>query len=119
MRINIYLDINAYKQRLVKLSQKIRDFKESCQLQTLSQEQTTLESELHEFESNLHKYESATDSKPTSVTSTNKENKKCNDYKGIQDFHALITKTGTQYICIRLRISNQSMLQNIIHDVIL
>lgn len=88
------LDINAYKQRLVKLSQKIRDFKESCQLQILSQEQTTLESELHEFESNLHKYESATNSKPTSVTFSNKENKKCNDYKGIEDFHALITKTG-------------------------
>ncbi|XP_070165299.1 coiled-coil domain-containing protein 112 [Polyergus mexicanus] len=88
------LDINAYKQRLVKLSQKIRDFKESCQSRTLSQEQITLESELHEFESNLNKYESATDSKPTSVTFSNKENKKCNDYKGIQDFYALITKTG-------------------------
>lgn len=106
MRINVYLDTNAYKQRLVRLSQKIRDFKESCQLQTLSQEQTTLESELREFESNLHKYESATGSKPTSATSSNKENKKCNDYKGIQDFHALIAKTGTRHICIRLRIIN-------------
>ncbi|XP_050460801.1 LOW QUALITY PROTEIN: coiled-coil domain-containing protein 112-like [Cataglyphis hispanica] len=88
------LDINVYKQRLVRLSQKIRDFKESCQLETLSQEQITLESELREVESNLHKYQSATDSKPTSVTSSNKESKKCNDYKGIQDFHALIAKTG-------------------------
>ncbi|KAL6419893.1 hypothetical protein ACFW04_011003 [Cataglyphis niger] len=78
------LDTNVYKQRLVRLSQKIRDFKESCQLETLSQEQITLESELREVESNLHKYQSATDSKSTS----------CNDYKGIQDFHALIAKTG-------------------------
>lgn len=94
MRINVHLDINVYKQRLVRLSQKIRDFKESCQLETLSQEQITLESELREVESNLHKYESATDSKPTSVTSSKKESKKCNDYKGMQDFHALIAKTG-------------------------
>ncbi|XP_029173360.1 coiled-coil domain-containing protein 112-like [Nylanderia fulva] len=88
------LDTNVYKQQLVRLSEKIRDFKESCQLQTLSQEQTALESELREFQSNLHKYESATGSKPTFATSSNKENKKCNDYKGIQDFHALIAKTG-------------------------
>ncbi|XP_072750360.1 uncharacterized protein [Anoplolepis gracilipes] len=88
------LDTSAYKQRLVKLSQKIRDFKKSCQLETLSQEQTTLESELREFESNLHKYESATGSKPTFATSSNKKNKKCDDYKGIQDYHALIAKTG-------------------------
>ncbi|GAB1862926.1 Coiled-coil domain-containing protein 112 [Camponotus japonicus] len=88
------LDTNVYKQRLIRLSQKIQDFKESCQLQTLSQEQTTLESELREFESNLHKYESATGGNPTSVTSSNKENKKCNYYMGIQDFHALIAKTG-------------------------
>lgn len=98
MWINIYLDTNVYKQRLIRLSQKIQDFKESCQLQTLSQEQTILESELREFESNLHKYESATGGNPTSVTSSNKENKKCNDYMGIQDFHALIAKTGTRHI---------------------
>ncbi|KAL6419894.1 hypothetical protein ACFW04_011003 [Cataglyphis niger] len=55
------LDTNVYKQRLVRLSQKIRDFKESCQLETLSQEQITLESELREVESNLHKYQSYTD----------------------------------------------------------
>ncbi|XP_028045101.1 coiled-coil domain-containing protein 112 [Monomorium pharaonis] len=92
------LDTNAYKQRLERLSQKIRDFQESSQLQaaTLSQEQTALESELREFESNLHKYENATGSigKPTSAASSNKENKKCYDYKEIEDFHELIAKTG-------------------------
>ncbi|XP_071646759.1 uncharacterized protein [Temnothorax longispinosus] len=91
------LDTNAYKLRLVKLSQKIRDFQETCQLQTttLSQEQTALESELREFESNLHKYENATGSigKPTSAASS-KENKKCYDYKEIENFHELIAKTG-------------------------
>ncbi|XP_012219446.1 coiled-coil domain-containing protein 112-like isoform X2 [Linepithema humile] len=90
------LDTNAYKQRLVRLSRKIRDFKESCQLETLSQEQTSLESELREFESSLHKYESATGNigKPTSAAFFNKENKRCHDYKEIHDFHALIAKTG-------------------------
>ncbi|RLU24815.1 hypothetical protein DMN91_002905 [Ooceraea biroi] len=90
------VDTNAYKQRLMRLSQKIRDFKESCQLQTLSQEQTALESDLREFESNLHKYESATGSvgKPTSAASSSMENKRRHDYKEIQDFHALIAKTG-------------------------
>lgn len=85
----------------MRLSQKIRDFKEcSSDLQSLPREQTALESELHEFELNLHKYESATDSiesKSTSASSTSsrKENKRCHDYKEIQDFHALIAKTGT------------------------
>ncbi|KAL0131859.1 hypothetical protein PUN28_003012 [Cardiocondyla obscurior] len=91
------LDINTYKQRLLRLSQKIRDLQESCQLQTttLSQEQTALESELREFESNLHKYENATGSigKPMSSASS-KEKKKCHDYKEIEDFHELIAKTG-------------------------
>lgn len=81
----------------MRLSQKIRDFEESCQLQTttLSQEQTALESELREFESNLHKYENATGNigKPKSVAAS-KENKKCYDYKEIENFHELITKTG-------------------------
>lgn len=90
----------------MKLSQKIRDFQESCQLQatTLSQEQTSLESELREFESNLHKYENATGSigKPTSGAAS-KENKKDYDYKEIENFHELIAKTGTEHICIRLR----------------
>jgi len=91
----------------VKLSQKIRDFQESCQLQiaTLSQDQTALESELREFESNLHKYENATGSigKSTSAASSNKENKRCYDYKEIKDFHELIAKTGIKQICIHLR----------------
>lgn len=101
--VNAFPDINAYKQRLVRLSQKIRDFKESCQLESLSQEQTALESELREFELNLHKYESATGGvgKPTSAASSNKANKSCHDYKEIQDFHALIAKTGTGRIRVR------------------
>lgn len=92
----------------MRLSQRIRDLRESSsQLQTLSQEQTALESELREFESNLHKYESATGStgKPTSAASSNMENKRRHDYKEIQDFHALIAKTGMQRISIRLRIN--------------
>jgi hypothetical protein len=62
-------DANAYRQQLMRVSRKIQDFKEtSCQLRTLSQEQTALESELRGFESNLLKYESVTGSfdKPTS-----------------------------------------------------
>ncbi|KAG5318746.1 CC112 protein, partial [Pseudoatta argentina] len=92
------LDTNAYKQRLLKLSQKIRNFQESCQqkIATLSQEQTALESELREFESNLHKYEDTTSriGKPTSTMSANKENKRCYNYKKIGDLHELIAKTG-------------------------
>lgn len=65
----------------------------------MSQEQTILESELREFQINLHKYESAIGStgKSPSVasSSTAKRNKKGQDYKEIQDFHALIAKTGT------------------------
>ncbi|XP_011065187.1 PREDICTED: coiled-coil domain-containing protein 112-like [Acromyrmex echinatior] len=92
------LDTNAYKQRLLKLSQKIRNFQESCQqkIATLSQEQTALESELREFESNLHKYEDTISriGKPTSAMSANKENKRCYNYKKIEDLHELIAKTG-------------------------
>lgn len=84
----------------MRLSQKIRDFQESCQLQTaiLSQEQTALESELCEFESNLHKYESTSDniSKSMSVISSNKEDKRCYNYKEIKDFYELIAKTGNK-----------------------
>lgn len=90
----------------MKLSQKIRNFQESCQLQntTLPQEQTALESELCEFESNLHKYENATSSIGKSMSvSPNKENKRCYDYKKIEDFQELIAKTGIKHIYIRLR----------------
>lgn len=90
----------------MKLSQKIRDFQESCQLQstTLSQEQTVLESELCEFESNLHKYENATGNIGKSTAAfSNKENKRCCDYKEIEDFQELIAKTGTEHLYIRLR----------------
>lgn len=86
----------------MKLSQKIRDFQESCQLQstTLPQEQTALESELCEFESNLHKYENATGSisKSMSTAFSNKENKRCCDYKEIEDFQELIAKTGIEHL---------------------
>jgi len=88
-------DADTYRQQLMKVSRKIQDLKESCQLCTLSQEQTALESELREFESNLHKYESANGSIGKSTASINMENKRHHDYKEIHDFHALITKTGT------------------------
>ncbi|XP_032683526.1 coiled-coil domain-containing protein 112-like isoform X2 [Odontomachus brunneus] len=90
------LDTNSYKQRLVKLSQKIRDFEESCQFESLTQEQTTLESELREFELNLHKYQNVTRNvnKPTFAASSSKNVKDSQDYKEVQEFHALIAKTG-------------------------
>ncbi|XP_014483136.1 PREDICTED: coiled-coil domain-containing protein 112-like [Dinoponera quadriceps] len=90
------LDTNAYKQRLIRLSQKIRDFQESCRIESLSQEQTTLESEVREFKLNLHKYENVTRNvnKPTFAASSNKNAKGSKDYKEIQDFQALIAKTG-------------------------
>lgn len=101
MRYVYFSDTDAYKQRLLRLSQRIRDFKESCQVQALSQEQAALESELREFQSNLHKYEKSVTGKPTS---SNMENKRRHDYKEIQDLHALIAKTGiSDGISIRLR----------------
>jgi len=96
-------DANAYRQQLMRVSRKIQDFKESCQLRTLSQEQTALESELRGFESNLPKYEKVIGSvgKPTFAGSA-MENKRRHDYKEIHDFHALIAKTG-RHRRIRLR----------------
>lgn len=92
----IYLDTNVYKQRLMKLSQKIREFEESCRFESLSQEQVTLESELCDFELNLHKYQNVTRNvnKATFAASSSKNIKGSQDYKEIQDFHALIAKTG-------------------------
>jgi len=100
-------DANAYRQQLMRVSRKIQDFKEtSCQLRTLSQEQTALESELRGFESNLLKYESVTGSfdKPTSAGSSNMENKRRHDYKEVHDFHALIAKTGIRNSAFTLSI---------------
>ncbi|KYQ60471.1 hypothetical protein ALC60_00454 [Trachymyrmex zeteki] len=92
------LDTNVYKQRLLKLSQNIRNFQESWQqkIAILSQEQTVLESELRKFESNLYKYENVTSriGKQTSAMSSIKKNKRCYDYKEIKDLHELIAKTG-------------------------
>lgn len=101
----------------MRLSQKIKNLKISCQLESLSQEQTVLQSELREFEMNLRNYESAIGSlnKPTSVVSCNKENKKCHDYKDIDDFHALIAKTGNMYSYLPTR-NDKNALQNIMHE---
>lgn len=80
----------------MRLSQKMRDFQESCQFESLSQEQKTLESELREFEVNLPKYQitSHNVSKSTVASTSNKNVKSSQDYKEVQDFHALIAKTG-------------------------
>lgn len=90
----------------MKLSQKIRDFEESCQFESLTQEQTTLESELREFELNLHKYENVTRNinKPTFAASSSKNVKGNQDYKEVQDFNALIAKTSKILVLVYISI---------------
>ncbi|KZC07973.1 hypothetical protein WN55_09036 [Dufourea novaeangliae] len=89
------LDVNTYKLKLFKLSQKMQDLKKSCSIRdTLAQEQTLLDSELRDFEPQLQKCEMLR--KDALISSqTRVDNRKENqDYKDAQDFHALVAKTG-------------------------
>ncbi|XP_076231231.1 uncharacterized protein LOC143177253 [Calliopsis andreniformis] len=88
------LDVATYKLKLIKISQKIQDLKEFCPVQSLMEEQTEIEAELREFEPQLHKYENV-QKNPISLRQSRTENRKGKqDYKEVQDFHTLVTRTG-------------------------
>nr|XP_012141435.1 PREDICTED: coiled-coil domain-containing protein 112-like [Megachile rotundata] len=90
------LDVNTYKLKLIKLSQKMQDLKKSCCVQSLLEEQAVIESELREFQPNLQKYENIQKSvSQSALYASRTENKKENqDYKDVHDFHALVALTG-------------------------
>ncbi|XP_033333174.2 uncharacterized protein LOC117224386 [Megalopta genalis] len=89
------LDVNTYRLKLFKLSQKIQDLTGSCSVQeTLAQEQTALDNELREFAPQLERCEklrryalSSSHGRPEART------EKMN-HKDVEDFHALVAKTG-------------------------
>ncbi|XP_043494762.1 coiled-coil domain-containing protein 112-like [Polistes fuscatus] len=95
------LDVNKLKSKLIGISKKLDDFKNTCPLQTLSEKGNELDSDLKEFSSRLHKYNSvnlAIKSSTIDLSSLNKDKKKnhedYDDYEEIEDFHTLIAKTG-------------------------
>ncbi|KAG7206400.1 hypothetical protein KM043_003762 [Ampulex compressa] len=95
LRGNRAIDVDSCKARLINLSKRIREFKESCPLDTLREEQAVLESELREFELILRKYENANREPTFSVQRANEKDKKEDkDYSGVQDFLTLVSKTG-------------------------
>ncbi|CAL7939020.1 unnamed protein product [Xylocopa violacea] len=91
------LDVNTYKLKLIKLSQKMQDFKKSCPIQSLMEETAVLDEELYEFEPNLQKYEkaqkSATLMSLSCPSKTENRNEKI-EYKDVDDFHSLVAVTG-------------------------
>ncbi|KAK9300034.1 hypothetical protein QLX08_007150 [Tetragonisca angustula] len=91
------LDINTYKSKLMKLSRKLFDLEKSCPIQTLTEEGDALSSELHELRFDLDKYEKAQENATLlSLSCKSKvENKReKSEYKGADDFHALVATTG-------------------------
>lgn len=95
--ISLCSDINTYKSKLIKLSQKMQDFEESCPIQTLTEEGSTLNSELHELDFDLDKYEKA--QKNATLLSLSCKSKVDNkqgksECKDVDDFHALVAVTG-------------------------
>ncbi|XP_035740055.1 coiled-coil domain-containing protein 112-like [Vespa mandarinia] len=92
------LDINEFKSKLIEISKKLNDFKKTCPLQTLSEDGNKLDSDLKEFSSRLHKYNTVNKTIKSSIinlSSFDKDKKKNHeDYEEIEDFHALIVKTG-------------------------
>ncbi|XP_046824754.1 coiled-coil domain-containing protein 112-like [Vespa crabro] len=92
------LDINEFKSKLIEISKKLNDFKKTCPLQTLSDDGNKLDSDLKEFSSRLHKYNTVNKTIKSSIidlSSFDKDKKKNHeDYEEIEDFHALIVKTG-------------------------
>ncbi|CAD1470814.1 unnamed protein product, partial [Heterotrigona itama] len=91
------LDVNTYKSKLIKLSQKMQAFEKSCPSRALTEEGNTLSSELHELDFDLDKYEKAQrNATLLSLSCKSKvENKqKKSEYKDVDDFHALVAVTG-------------------------
>ncbi|XP_033348088.1 coiled-coil domain-containing protein 112-like [Bombus vosnesenskii] len=91
------LDVNTYKSKLIKLSQKMQDFEKSCPIETLMEEGTALNTEVHEFEFNLDKYEKAQKNRTrlSLLCKSKIENRQHNTgCKDIDDFHALVAVTG-------------------------
>ncbi|KAK2582562.1 hypothetical protein KPH14_004853 [Odynerus spinipes] len=92
------LDINEFKSKLIELSKRLDDFKKTCPLQTLIEEGSKLDSEVKEFAWCLDRYSTVNTeikSSMVDVSSFDKEKKKeCEDYEEVQDFYALVAKTG-------------------------
>ncbi|XP_017893162.1 coiled-coil domain-containing protein 112-like [Ceratina calcarata] len=87
------LDVNTYKLRLIKLSQKMQDFKKSCPIQTLMDERVALDSELNEFEIDLQKCEKIQQSETCFPFKTESSKGKL-EFRDVDDFHSLVAMTG-------------------------
>ncbi|XP_076162844.1 uncharacterized protein LOC143144375 isoform X2 [Ptiloglossa arizonensis] len=88
------LDINTYKLKLIKFWQKMQDFKKSCSIQNLVEEQTVLDAELREFEPQLQKYENIHKNVLSSCQNRIGNKKERQDYRDVEDFHTLVARTG-------------------------
>ncbi|XP_078036426.1 uncharacterized protein LOC144469726 [Augochlora pura] len=89
------LDVNAYRLKLFKLSQKIQDLTATCSVhETLAQEQTVLDNELREFAPQLEKCEKLRRYALSSSHGRPEIKTERMNWKDVQDFHALVAKTG-------------------------
>lgn len=72
----------------------MQDFKKSCSIQTLVDEQSALDTELREFQPQLQKYESVQKRAMSLCQNRTESRKEKQDFKEVQDFHDLVARTG-------------------------
>ncbi|XP_054015983.1 coiled-coil domain-containing protein 112-like [Hylaeus anthracinus] len=88
------LDVNTYKLKLIKFWQKMQDFKKSCCIEALVEEQATLRNELRDFEPRIKKYEHFQKNVLSACQSRIESRRERKDYRDAEDFHALVARTG-------------------------
>ncbi|XP_043251096.1 coiled-coil domain-containing protein 112-like [Colletes gigas] len=88
------LDVDTYKLKLIKFWQKMQDFKKSCSIDTLVEEQNALGAELREFVPQLEKYENVQKNILSSCQNLIENRKERKDYGEVEDFHELVARTG-------------------------
>ncbi|XP_076294557.1 uncharacterized protein LOC143215860 [Lasioglossum baleicum] len=89
------LDVNTYRLKLFKLSQKIQDLTGSCSVrETLAQEQAALDDELRDFVPQLQKCEKLRRNALSSSQDRLEVRPEKSDHRDVQDFHVLVAKTG-------------------------
>lgn len=74
----------------------MQDFKKSCSIQNLVEEQTVLDAELREFEPQLQKYENIHKNVLSSCQNRIGNKKERQDYRDVEDFHTLVARTGSE-----------------------
>ncbi|XP_012277049.1 coiled-coil domain-containing protein 112-like [Orussus abietinus] len=92
------LDVISYRIKLFKISKRIQEFKKSCPIDALEEQQLGLEADINEYSSAANKYDLKDPARRLLISKAytrNKSNvKKYPDYHEIQDFTSLVAKTG-------------------------